>query len=45
MKPNEDTEDLRIDRNAVGMGYVAVSPLGNIHVLDDCIEDVKDILK
>ncbi len=45
MKPNEDTEDLRIDRNAVGMGYVAISPLGNIHVLDDCIEDVKDILK
>ena len=45
MRPHEDIEDLRIDRNAVGMGYVAVSPLGNLHVLNDCIEDVEDILK
>ncbi|MBQ2657758.1 MAG: 5'/3'-nucleotidase SurE [Erysipelotrichaceae bacterium] len=45
MKPSENIEDLRIDRNAVVAGYVAVSPLGNLHVLDDCIEDLENVLK
>ena len=39
-----DLSDLRIDYSAVLAGYVSVSPLGNSHVLEDCVEDLKNIL-
>ena len=45
MKPHQETDDLRIDRNAVMAGYVALSPLGNEHILSDCLEDLENVLK
>ena len=40
-----DPSDLRIDYCAVMAGYVGVSPLGNRHILPECAEDLKEILK
>ena len=45
MKPYRDTDDLRVDRNAVVAGYVALSPLGNEHILSGCLEDLENVLK
>ena len=40
-----DEEDERIDAAALRKGYVAVSPLGNGHIDETFIDDVKEVLK